>query len=73
MSDSNAVYRTGNVDPLWGEAVVIRARNDGGQEGWMVCRERDDPSRGGVRYYPKFWYPLSQWEWASEGARDLED
>ena len=58
----NVTYRTGNIDPLWGEVVVLAAFSDWGEKGWMICHECDDPSRGGIRYYPKVWFPLDQRE-----------
>lgn len=38
-TSKNVVHRTGHVDRLWGEIIVLAAYSDWNEKGWMVCHE----------------------------------
>jgi hypothetical protein len=40
-----------------GQIVVIKAKNDLGEDGWMICEFVQDEKRGN-RFYPKLWYTI---------------
>lgn len=55
-ASKNVVHRTGHVDRLWGEVVVLSGYSDWGDKGWMVCNEfvREEGSR--PSYHPHVFF-----------------
>ena len=71
-TSKNVTHRTGRVDPLWGEIVVLAAYSDWGEKGWMVCHEFIREGSDRASYHPKVFFTLDSREAAVGYANECQ-
>lgn len=71
-ASKNVVHRTGHVDPLWGEIVVLAAYSDWGEKGWLVCNEFRRTESSKPSYHPKVFFQVDARDEAIKCADEME-